>query len=265
MSFLQKYQNIIKKNNTFVTVGLDSDIHKIPPHLKTEKNPVLIFNKRIIEETYKDCAAYKPNFAFYISQGFKGIETLKKTIDFIPKEIPIIIDIKAGDIGNTMEQYAVSVFEYLKADAMTINILMGSDVINAVFKKENNFAFALVLTSNESANDYFKYQDLYKKIALKVDEVGYDKLGAVVGATQIDDLSNMRVLMPNTIFLVPGIGSQGGDLKQVCQCLKYSNEDPRFLINSSRNIIFADKSVNFAKAAKIETIKLKESINSFLF
>ena len=264
MSFLKKYKNIVKKNSSYVSVGLDSDIQKIPTHLRSETNPVLIFNKKIIEETYMHCAAYKPNFAFYMSQGAEGIETLKKTIEFIPEDIPVIIDIKAGDIGNTMEQYALSVFEYLKADAMTINILMGSDVINACLKNEKNYAFALVLTSNESANDFFKFQNLYEKIALKVNEIGAEKLGAVVGATQTNDLSQMRILMPNSIFLVPGIGSQGGDLQQVCRHLKYSTEDARFLINSSRNIIFADNTKDFALAAKKETIKLKEEINMCL-
>ena len=264
MTFLEKYQKIVKSNDSYVSVGLDSDLHKIPTQLKSENNPILVFNKKIIEETYRYCAAYKPNFAFYLARGASGVETLKKTIEFIPKEILTIIDIKAGDIGNTMEQYAMSVFEYLKADAMTINTLMGSDVINACLKNDNSYAFALVLTSNPSANDYLKYQNLYEKIAHDVHQVGAEKLGAVVGATQIFDMSQMRRLMPDNIFLIPGIGSQGGDLEQVCKHLKYTNNDARFLINSSRNIIFADNTVNFAVTAKKETIKLKENINSYL-
>jgi len=264
MDFFTKYSKIVRLNKSYVCIGLDSDSHKIPSFIKKEDDYIFRFNQRIIDQTYSFCAAYKPNFAFYISQGIKGIESLKKTIEYIPKDIPVIIDIKAGDIGNTMEQYSHSIFDYFGADAITINILMGSDVIEACLKTKNSFAFALVLTSNKSANDFFKYHDLYKELSIKVKENSELKLGAVIGATQSADLYHIRKLMPNNILLVPGIGTQGGDLELVCRYLKYSNEDARFLVNSSRGIIFSDSTENFSKVAKEETIKLKNNINEYL-
>ena len=264
MTFFNKYLKITQVNCSYLCVGLDSDVNKIPSFLKSEKDPVLTFNKRIIDETYKHTAAYKPNFAFYISQGVKGIETLKETLDYIPKEILTIIDIKAGDIGNTMEQYSKSVFEYFKADAMTMNILMGSDVIDACLKVENAYAFALAITSNDSASDFFKHEKLYTKIAATIKESGKEKLGAVVGATRTEELSAMRSSMPETIFLVPGVGAQGGDLEQVCKHTKYKQNDARILINSSRGIIFADNTKDFAIVAGKEAMKLQEEINRAL-
>ena len=260
MAFFDKY----KANNSYLCIGLDSDAGKIPRHLHKEANPTLVFNKRIIDETYKFTAAYKPNFAFYISQGIAGIETLQKTLEYIPQNIVSIIDIKAGDIGNTMEQYALSVFEYFKADAMTINILMGSDVINACLKVKNSFAFALALTSNDSANEFFKHHNLYERIASVIKETGEERLGAVVGATRVEDLALTRKLMPKSIFLITGIGAQGGDLEQVCKHAKHSSDDARFLINSSRGIIFADNTEDFAKTAGTEAKKLSEEIISLI-
>ena len=264
MSFEKKYKNITKENKSYLCVGLDSELAKIPSFLKTEPEPMLVFNKRIIEETYQYVAAYKPNFAFYISEGSKGIDTLRKTIEFIPKNIPVILDIKAGDIGNTMEQYAKSVFEYFCADAMTINILMGTDVILACLKGKNAFGFALVLTSNSSAADFLTQNDLYERLAEKVNMFGHEKLGAVVGATQTEYLSQIRTMMPDSIFLVPGIGSQGGELETVCKNLSATNEEPLFLINSSRGIIFADSTKHFAEVAQTEAINLKDNINKYL-
>ena len=264
MNFYTKYKNITKANNSFVCVGLDSEYHKLPKCVMSESDPVLVFNKRIIDETYEDIACYKPNFAFYFSQGRRGIETLKNTIEYIPNNIPIIIDIKAGDIGNTMEQYSTAIYQYFKADAMTINILMGDDVITASLKEEFAFSFALAITSNASAKDFFYNDNLYHQLALKINNYGKEKLGAVVGATRTDDFTKMRELMPETIFLIPGVGAQGGDLQAVCQHAKAGGNDPLFLINSSRGIIFADNTENFAKTAKTETVLLKNEINKLI-
>jgi orotidine-5'-phosphate decarboxylase len=264
MPFIYKYDQIKEENKSYLCVGLDSDISKIPSFLKSEKDPILTFNKRIIDETYKYTAAYKPNFAFYIAQGVNGIETLKKTLDYIPDNIIKIVDIKAGDIGNTMEQYTFSVFEYFNADAMTINVLMGSDVINSYLKIDNAFAFALAITSNDTAEQYFMHYDLYKKIGSMIKDVGAERLGAVVGATRSEDLATMRELMPETVFLIPGIGAQGGDLEQVCKYAKYKSDDARFLISSSRGIIFADNTQEFARVAGKEAEKLRDSIKLLL-
>ncbi len=266
MSFLNKYLDISKKNNSFVCVGLDSDYQKIPQCLQDKQDPVLEFNKQIIDATKEHTAAYKPNFAFYLTKGAKGLETLKQTIDYIPKEIPVIIDVKAGDIGNTMEQYAKSFFEYFKCDAITINPLMGSDVFSACFKVQNAYVFALALTSNPSAKDFFEHYNLDEKIAKTIQSYACNKAGAVVGATQTQDLTKMRNLMPETVFLIPGIGAQGGDLEKVVQLAKSKQSDPRFLINSSRGIIFADncQTEDFAEKAKTACITLKDQINNLL-
>jgi len=264
MSFYDKYISITKAHQSFVCVGLDSDHQKLPMCLSKEENPQLIFNKRIIDATYKYTAAFKPNFAFYIAQGIFGVETLHKTMEYIPKEIPTIIDIKAGDIGNTMVQYAQAFFTHFRADAITINTLMGADVIKACLSVENTFAFALAITSNPSADDFLKHGDLYKKIAQMIADGGQECLGAVVGATQEGDLSIMRELMPKTIFLIPGVGAQGGNLGAVCKYAKHTTEEPMFLINSSRDIIFADNLSGFAITAMQKTVSLKDEINRSL-
>jgi len=261
MAFYEKYIAITEAQKSFVCVGLDSDWQKLPKCLSSEENPQLVFNQRIIDATYKYTAAYKPNFAFYIADGANGIETLRKTIDYIPKQIPVIIDIKAGDIGNSMVQYAKAFFEIFKADAITINTLMGADVIKACLNIEGAFAFALAITSNPSAEELFKHGELYRVITQMISKTGQERLGAVVGATRIDDLATMRELMPNNIFLVPGIGAQGGNLESVCKYAKYKAEDPRLLINSSRDIIFADDSADFAKTAGMQAKKLRDEIN----
>jgi len=264
MNFYDKYFQITKKNNSFVCLGLDTDLHKIPSFLQKETFPSLIFNKRIIDETYQYVAAYKPNFAFYLAQGLPGIECLKATLEYIPPDIPTIIDLKAGDIGNTMEQYAEGVFGYFHADAMTINPLMGIEVIKSCLTKDNSFAFALALTSNESASDFFYHQNLYLKISSMINRVGEHKLGAVVGATHSESLKLLRQQMPKNIFLVPGIGVQGGDLAQVCQLAASSGEEPRLIINISRGIIYADQTFSFAKIAQQKTIELRSEINHYL-
>jgi len=264
MGFYNKYLATTKAQKTYVCIGLDSDIIKLPQAVRKEPNPMLAFNKRIIDATHQYVAAYKPNLAFYISQGAKGIDTLLQTCQYIPKQIPIIIDVKAGDIGNTMQQYAHSFFKHFKADAITINILMGKDVIEACLQITGSFVFALAITSNPSANDFFKHHELDSTLAKAINQVSAKRIGAVVGATQGSDLATMRNLMPKHIFLIPGIGAQGGSVESVCKYTKHSPENPLFLINSSRGIIFADTSLHFATTAQKETIKLRNQINNSL-
>jgi len=254
MTFYQKYLAITKAQETYVCVGLDSDPLKLPQTVLHEANPVLAFNMRIIDETHRYVAAYKPNFAFYIAQGALGVETLAKTCEYIPPEIPIIIDIKAGDIGNTMQQYATAFFTHLRADAITINMLMGADVVEACLSVERSFAFALAITSNPSASDFFKHDGLDSKIAEAISGFPADRLGAVVGATQTSDLARMRQLMPEHIFLIPGVGAQGGSVEAVCRYAAHSAENPLFLINSSRGVIYAD-------SAEKEVMRLRDEVN----
>ena len=268
MKFIEKYRKISKKNNSLLCVGLDSDISKIPSFLKENfDNPIWEFNKRIIDATFKYVAAYKPNFAFYISQGEKGIIALKKTISYISSDIPIILDVKVGDIGNTMTQYAKAYFEELNVDAITANPLMGFDVIEPLLKYQDKYIFLLVLTSNKSNIDFLNNdKKLYLTICEKIKEWGKDNIGAVVGATNDKEIKGIRDLLPDSIFLIPGIGAQGGDLDIVMKNA-VGKDEPNILINSSRGIIFAcpDKdSKNFAKYAELAAKELLQKINEYL-
>ena len=267
MKFKEKYYHIVEKNNSLVCVGLDSDIEKIPKFLKKEfELPQWEFNRRIIDATKDMVAAYKPNFAFYISQGAKGIESLQKTISYIPENIPIILDVKVGDIGNTMKHYAKAYFDAFKVDAITVNPLMGYDVIDPLEMYEDKYLFLLVLTSNPSNTDFLNSEYmLYEGICEKVKEWDQDTLGAVVGATNDEEMGEIRGMLPGALFLIPGIGAQGGNLEKV---MKYTTgkDHSNILINSSRGIIFSyDKGdeKNFDKTARDACRKLQERINSY--
>ncbi|MFA7056888.1 MAG: orotidine-5'-phosphate decarboxylase [Candidatus Cloacimonadales bacterium] len=264
MTFWDKYHNIIKKNNSYVCVGLDSEFSKLPKHLKNSKDPIFEFNKEIIDATKDFVACYKPNFAFYLSQGLASLESLKKTIEYIPDHIPIILDVKVGDIGNTMTNYAEAFFNDWKVDAITCNPLMGKDVVQSLIPFEDKFVFMLALTSNPSARDYFKPHDLYRRISQDIAALPFTQFGAVVGATHSEQLRELRDLMPNSLFLVPGIGAQGGSLQEVIESTLYSKLDARFLINSSRGIIFADSSKAFAEVAGANTEHLRNQINTII-
>ncbi|MBW6516464.1 MAG: orotidine-5'-phosphate decarboxylase [Candidatus Cloacimonetes bacterium] len=264
MNFWEKYYHTTKTNRSYVCVGLDSDLSLIPEHLMREQNPILEFNKQIIAATVDQVAAYKLNYAFYISQGQKGLEALKQSIAIIPDHIPVIIDCKIGDIANTMVQYGKAFFEELQADAITVNPLMGEDVITPLSNYKDKMLFLLALTSNPSATDFLKRNQLSKNIATKIAQWGSDQIGAVVGATNTDELSEMRQLMPKTLFLIPGVGAQGGNLSDVMKNALSSKEDPRILINSSRGIIFKERGKDFAKIASIETENLRRAINEYI-
>ncbi len=264
MSFWTKYTNIIKENNSYVCLGLDSEISKLPSHLLDDDDPIFAFNKAIIDATKDIVACYKPNFAFYLSQGLKSLSSLQKTIEYIPNHIPVILDIKAGDIGNTMANYAKAFFKDWGVDAITANPLMGHDVMKAIEPFNDNFAFLLALTSNPTASDYLKPNNLYKKISQDLNNLPHKQFGAVVGATNSQELKELRDLMPQTLFLIPGIGAQGGSLEEVVTSTTYKQDDARFLINSSRGIIFADASDNFAKVAREKADSLRNQINKII-
>jgi len=257
-SFYSKYQARWQSTASLVCIGLDSDVTQLPDCVLSEANPIWEFNRRIIDETHAHACAYKPNLAFYLSDGSRGLEALRLTVEYIPEDIPVILDCKAGDIGNTMEQYAVSFFDKLRFDAITLNPLMGSDVLKPVLKRDGAFAFALALTSNPSAEDFFLQGGMAERVSDWINGFAVDKVGAVVGATQSQDLRRMRELMPGRIFLIPGIGAQGGDLQDVLQDATDTREMPNILINSSRGIIFKEKTPLFAKAAGDEARKLKD-------
>jgi len=259
-SFWSKYQIAWRQKKSLVCVGLDTEHKQLPQCVRSDRNPIYTFNKAIIDATKEYAAAYKPNLAFYLAAGVKGLEALKLTIEAIPEDIPVILDCKVGDIGNTMDAYLSAFFDEMGCDAITVNPLMGKDVVKMMMNNEKNFAFALALTSNPSAKDFLMNKDLYQDIANWIKTFDSKQLGAVVGATQTDYISKMRKLLPEQIFLIPGIGAQGGDLKAVLSNAIKSKEEPNILINSSRGIIFKDSSANFAESAALEAEKLRDEI-----
>lgn len=243
----------IKIKESFLCVGLDTDINKIPKHLLSFEDPIYEFNKLIIDATKDYCIAYKPNIAFYESMGVKGWQSLQKTLDYIPKEIFTIADAKRGDIGNTSKMYAKAFFETLKFDSITVAPYMGVDSVTPFLDFDNKWVILLALTSNVGANDFqftkAENEMLFEKV-INVSKTwgNEDNLMYVVGATRPDMFTNIRKHAPNSFLLVPGIGAQGGDLAQVCK-YGFSN-DIGLIINSSRGIIYAGNDLNFDTKSK---------------
>jgi len=255
--FLTKINARFQENKSLVCVGLDPDLKKIPDKFKKFNDPVLEFNKYIINQTKDFTAAYKPNMAFYEALGLDGLKTLAETIKYVPQDIAVILDGKRGDIGNTSDAYAKMIFHVLNADATTVAPYMGTDSIEPFLKYSDRFTYVLCLTSNPGAADFEK-PDLYKKVAHKINgwHSTYQNCGAVVGATNQEEIKELRKIMPNVNFLIPGIGAQGGDLENTVKSA-YVKDNGGFLINSSRNIIYADN-----PAAEAE--KLYKSIKELL-
>lgn len=263
----QLLQNI-KKKSSFLCVGLDTDIKRIPPHLLKERDPVFEFNRQIIEATADWCVAYKPNLAFYESLGPAGWESLEKTLDIIPEEIFTIADAKRGDIGNTSALYARAFFDNLKCDAVTINPYIGEDSVSPFLEYEGKWAILLALTSNDGS-DIFQQQLLkngskvYEHIILESQKWGNDhNMMYVVGATQASKLHEIRKLVPDHFLLVPGVGAQGGSLADVAK--NGMNKDCGLLVNASRSIIYSDSGKNFAMKASESARKLAEEMGSYL-
>ena len=263
MSFTELCRESFKKFGSCLCVGLDSDIRRMPKVLSNETNPQLAFNIEIIDATKEYAAAYKPNLAFYLSNGIAGLQALKDTITYIPKDIPVILDAKFGDIGNTMQAYFRYAFDVLSMDALTVNPLMGGDVMAPLESYPGKYLFLLCITSNKSASDYLLVDGLYKKIGSDIRK-NQAQMGAVVGATQAELQKEARQLMPKNIFLVPGVGAQGGDAAATVKALAISREEPGILVNSSRGIIFADSGKNFAEAAHQAAKKLASEMRAAL-
>lgn len=265
MRFVEKLLNASRKNNSLVCVGLDTDPQKIPKHLLTEEYPTLAFNQKIIDSTSDLVCAYKPNMAFYEAQGSRGWESLRRTCEYIPEEIPVIIDAKRGDIGNTARMYARALFEELRGDAITVNPYMGQDAVSPFLEYEGKCAFVLCLTSNEGAKDFqlskVDGKPLYEIVAEKVlswNEKG--NCGLVVGATHPEQLKRIREIAPSLPFLIPGIGAQAGDVEST---VKFGTDENGELaiINSSRGILYASSQEDFDQAARNEALRLRDSIN----
>lgn len=253
----------IKLKKSFLSVGLDTDLTKIPTYLLKEKDPIFEFNKQIIDATHDVCVAYKPNLAFYEVHGSKGWESLQKTIDYIPKEIFTIADAKRGDIGNTSNMYAKAFFENLHFDSITVAPYMGADSVVPFLEFKNKWVILLALTSNKGANDFQffegKEEKLFEKVLKQSKNWGNDKnIMYVVGATRPEMFADIRKIVPDSFLLVPGVGAQGGELSKVCN---YGmNKDCGLLVNSSRGIIYAGNDENFAKKSREEALKIQKEM-----
>lgn len=269
MTYDQLFEQI-KKKKSFLCVGLDSDIAKIPSHLLEEEDPVFAFNKAIVDATAEVAIAYKPNIAFYECRGVEGWRSLEKTVAYIKENYPeifTIADAKRGDIGNTSQMYAKAFLETLDFDAITVAPYMGEDSVTPFLQYEGKWVVLLALTSNKGAFDFQFFEQegerLYERVLRKSQEWGNDRnMMYVVGATKADMLEGIRKIVPEHFLLVPGVGAQGGSLEEVA---RYGmNNHCGLIVNSSRGIIFADKTENFARRASEEARKLQADMERLL-
>lgn len=257
----------IRTKKSYLCVGLDSDITKIPQHLLQHEDPVFEFNKAIIDATQDVCVSYKINTAFYEANGLQGWQSMEKTLNYIPKDIFTIADAKRGDIGNTSTQYAKAFFNAMHFDSITVAPYMGKDSVKPFLDFENKWTIVLGLTSNEGAFD-FQYlknenQELFKHVIQKVASWGTDEnLMFVIGATKTAQLKEVREIIPNHFLLVPGVGAQGGSLEEVSKI--GMNADVGLLVNASRQIIFASNGEDFAEKARAEALKLQAEMAMYL-
>jgi len=264
----QTLVNEIKKKQSFLCVGLDTAIDKIPTHLLKKEDPIFAFNKQIIDATKDLCVAYKPNIAFYESLGPKGWISLQKTINYIPENIFTIADAKRGDIGNTSKMYAKTFFEYYKFDSVTVAPYMGVDSISPFLEFKNKWVILLAATSNIGGDD-FQYQELangnqlFEQVLKTSKQWGnQENLMYVVGATRPEVFQKIRTIVPNSFLLVPGVGAQGGSLSEVC---KYGlSKNIGLLVNSSRGIIYADHTEKFAQVAREKALEIQQEMKTIL-
>ena len=260
----------IRLKKSFLCIGLDVDLTKIPPHLLATEDPIFEFNKAIIDATNDLCVSYKPNTAFYEAYAIKGWQSLQKTIDYINTNYPnifTIADAKRGDIGNTSTMYAKAFFEDLSFDSVTVAPYMGKDSVEPFLAFENKHTIMLALTSNEGAFDFQTLntngQELYKTVLeTSKNWKNSQNLMYVAGATKAEYFTGIRKIVPNSFLLVPGVGAQGGSLAEVC---KYGmTENVGLLINSSRGIIYASNGTDFAEKAREEALKLQQEMEEIL-
>ncbi len=262
----------IKKKRSFLCVGLDTDIQRIPAHLLDTSDPIFTFNKEIIDATREYCVAYKPNLAFYESLGAKGWESLEKTVMYVRSKYPeifLIADAKRGDIGNTSNLYARAFFEHLNFDAVTVAPYMGEDSVKPFMTYLGKWIILLTLTSNKGAADFQFLKDgqsgnqLFESVLKTSQEWGTtENMMYVVGATKAEKLKEIREIVPDHFLLVPGVGAQGGSLQEVAQ--NGMNSKCGLLVNSSRGIIYASKDVDFAEKAKAAAQEVQSEMGQLL-
>ena len=260
----------IFKKKSFLCIGLDVDMNKIPKHLLETEDPIFEFNKAIIDATHDLCVAYKPNTAFYEAYGISGWKSLQKTIDYLNKNYPevfTIADAKRGDIGNTSTMYAKAFFEDLGFDSVTVAPYMGKDSVEPFLSFKDKHTILLALTSNSGAFDFqtqkINEEELYKKV-LETSKAweNSENLMYVVGATKAEYFAQIRRIIPNSFLLVPGVGAQGGDLQEVC---KYGlSKNVGLLINSSRGIIYAANNESFAKSSRDKALELQKEMQKIV-
>jgi orotidine-5'-phosphate decarboxylase len=270
MNTQQLVENI-KKKKSFLCIGLDTDSKKIPAHLASSEDPVFEFNKQIIDATHDLVISYKPNLAFYETDGIKGWISLEKTVKYIRANYPeifIIADAKRGDIGNTSKMYAKAFFENMGVDAVTVAPYMGKDSVSPFLEYKNSWVILLALTSNEGAFDFQFIEDkngekLHEKVLRKSQEWANEhNMMYVVGATKAEMLKDIRKIIPNHFLLVPGVGAQGGSLQEVAD--NGMNSNCGLIVNSSRAIIFADSTEKFAEVARVKAIEVQQEMQQLL-
>lgn len=266
----EKLVEQIKKKKSFLCVGLDVDLNKIPKFLSDHDDPIFEFNKAIIDATHDLTVAYKPNTAFYEAYGIKGWTSLKKTIDYLNNNYPeifTIADAKRGDIGNTSSMYAKAFFEDLNFDSVTVAPYMGRDSVEPFLAFENKHTILLALTSNEGALDFqmqkVELNTLYNKvIEVSTQWKNSQNLMYVVGATKAEYLKEIRKIIPHSFLLVPGVGAQGGSLEEVC---KFGlNDDIGLLINSSRGIIYASNGPDYTEIARQKALEIQQQMKNYI-
>lgn len=269
MDFQQKLESIIKKNNSLVCVGLDPEVTKIPQHLQSDTDPIFSFNKAIIDATADLVCVYKPNIAFYEAEGIEGLQSLKKTVDYIRQthpEIPIILDAKRGDVDNTSRLYARAAFDFWGADAVTVFPHIGRDAIEPFLTYKEKMTFLLLKTSNPDSK---MFSDLkvdgkpyFLKIAEEISTWNTDNIGFFVGATYPEDLQAVRTLFPTSVILTAGVGTQGAETEQAVRA-GMDSTGGNLICNNSRGILYAGNGADFAQRAREETQKMKEAINTY--
>lgn len=259
----------IRSKNSYLCVGLDTDIKKIPHHLLSSDDPIFEFNKQIIDATIEYAVAYKPNIAFYETQGSKGWESLQKTIEYIPKECFTIADAKRGDIGNTSAMYARAFFENMDFDSITVAPYMGKDSVEPFFQFDEKWVILLAYTSNVGSDDFQKLElsntnsPLYETVISTSSKWATDQeLMYVVGATHPTEMKRIRELVPNHFLLVPGVGAQGGSLKEVSEA--GLTKEKGLLVNSSRGIIYSSNEKNFGSKAGEAAKRIQNEMEGYL-
>lgn len=269
MNFHQKLNNIVKKNNSLVCVGLDPELEKLPKHLLSKRDPISTFNKAIIDATHDLVCAYKPNIAFYEAYGIDGLKQLKKTIDYLRKhypDIPIILDAKRGDVANTAKMYAKSIFEFWNADAVTVYPHLGLDSLIPFFSYKDKLVIILIKTSNPDAKMFqdqkINGEPYYLKMAKTIKAWRYQNIGLFVGATYPNELKLVRSLFPTTPVLTAGIGAQEAQTEKVVKAGVDKNGG-NLICNNSRSIIYASKDKGSAVASRKATEEMRRTINAY--